>query len=82
MTHWHTRLNRLAALDNPNRAQRRQLRKLIGRRTGLEWRTLGHQKDKFRQPKPMRPDALASEIVHNARTVGHIARVLEEKAKS
>lgn len=44
--HWKDRLNALALRvqrgERLNRADRRQLRKLLGRRGDLEWRLFGH----------------------------------------
>lgn len=76
--HWSERLGRLLrvpAMLPPGyrqvrgarwlrRSERRQLRKLMGRKLGREWRIFGHG----RPPA----DALNRAIVAEARRVGHI----------
>ncbi len=64
--HWTARLaalSRVAALD---RAGRRQLRKLLGRKTGLEWRLLGNIRG------GESGDALNQRIVANVWASGHV----------
>lgn len=59
--HWRVRLAHLAPQTSLRASQRRQLRKLLGRAWGLEWRL------------PSRTgDALDQAIVTRAKTAGHV----------
>jgi len=54
------------------RAERRQVRKLLGRAWGLEWRVWGctRRKDGSRA---VNPDALNQTVLARVRAVGHVA---------
>lgn len=70
--HWRLRLGRLAGADGPiSRADRRQLRKLLGRAWGLEWRSFGNAR------RGVWGDALNREILDASRA-GHVAKRLRD----
>lgn len=80
--HWTERLARLTAATATrklNRAERRQFRKLLGRRTGREWRSLGHQrvlKGPDGQPRlVMLQDDHFRRMVENTTTKGHVLQI-------
>lgn len=73
--HWQARLRRLQVAPSVSRAGRRQLRKLLGRRMGLEWRGFGHQS------RGIPPDALNAAIMGRAQQGQHLAQALRAKSK-
>lgn len=64
--HWRARLAALNALPALRRPQKRQLRKLLGRRLGQEWRIFGNTRG------GIAVDPLNTLIATRAKTVGHV----------
>jgi len=64
--HWRARLARLSREPELGRSARRQLRKLLGRALGVEWRVLGSRAGAPR-------DALNEAIAESAAAGGHLA---------
>lgn len=61
-------LARQAAVRRLRRMERRQLRKRLGRKYGLEWRSFGNVKG------GLAFDAMNDLIVRQAKTLGHVAQ--------
>ena len=73
--HWSARLSTLSKRQGLPRAGRRQLRKLLGRAWGLEWRSLGRLAR--REGRLVLPDdPLTRLIMERARALGHVAQRL------
>lgn len=77
--HWETRLDRVLkkahARQPLRRAEKRQLRKLLGRQTGREWRSAGNQifrNGRRRLARTYVNDQLALTILENMQENGTI----------